>query len=71
MSSTHLRSLTSQSSRQLDVLLLDSDPLGVDGTQVGVLKERDQVSLDGLLQSSDSRGLESLSLIHISEPTRH
>lgn len=54
-----LRSLTSQSSGQLDVLLLDGNSLGVDGTQVSVLKQGDQVSLNGFLQSTDGRGLES------------
>ena len=54
-----LRSLASQSSGQLDVLLLDGDSLGVDGTQVGVLKQGDQVGLNGLLQSTNGRGLES------------
>jgi len=31
----------------------------VDGAQVGVLEERDKVSLNGLLESTDSRGLEA------------
>jgi hypothetical protein len=31
----------------------------VDGAQVGVLKERDEVSLNGLLESADGRGLEA------------
>ena len=39
--------------------LTDGDTLGVDGTQVGVLKERDEVSLNGLLESTDGRGLEA------------
>lgn len=38
---------------------LDGDTLGVDGTQVGVLKEGDEVRLDGLLQSTDGGGLEA------------
>lgn len=38
---------------------LDGDTLGVDGTQVGVLKERDEVRLNRLLKSTDSRRLES------------
>jgi hypothetical protein len=32
---------------------LDGDTLGVDGAQVGVLKERDKVGLNGLLESAD------------------
>lgn len=31
----------------------------MDGAQVGVLEERDKVSLNGLLESTDSRGLEA------------
>ena len=54
-----LSSLSSDSSGQLDVLGHDGDSLGVDGTQVGVLKETNKVSLTSLLESHDSRGLES------------
>ncbi|KAH3671028.1 hypothetical protein OGAPHI_000739 [Ogataea philodendri] len=54
-----LGSLASESSSELDIFLLDGDSLGVDGTQVGVLKQGDEVSLNGLLQSTDSGGLES------------
>lgn len=38
---------------------LDGDTLGVDGAQVGVLKEGDEVRLDGLLQGTDGGGLEA------------
>ena len=38
---------------------LDSNTLGVNGAQVGVLEKRDEVGLDGLLESTDSRRLES------------
>merc|ERR1719352_357761 len=44
---------------QLDVLGHDGDPLGMDGTEVGVLKETNQVSLTGLLESHHGRALES------------
>ena len=54
-----LSSLSSDSSGQLDVLGHDGDSLGVDGAQVGVLKETNKVSLTSLLESHDSRGLES------------
>ena len=37
----------------------DGDTLGVDGAQVGVLEERDEVSLNGLLESTDGRALEA------------
>jgi len=43
----------------LDVLALDGDTLGVDGAKVGVFKEGDEVSLNGLLESADGRGLEA------------
>jgi len=37
----------------------NGDTLGVDGAQVGVLEERDEVSLNGLLKSTDGRALEA------------
>ena len=43
----------------MDVLGLDSDTLGVDGAQVGVLEEGDEVGLDRLLESADGGGLEA------------
>ena len=43
---------------QLDVLGHDGDALGVDGAQVGVLEQADQVGLAGLLQGADGRRLE-------------
>ena len=43
---------------QLDVLGHDGHALGMDGAQVGVFKETDQVSLGGLLEGHDGRGLE-------------
>jgi hypothetical protein len=55
----NLSSLATNASCQLDVLRHDGDTLGVDGAQVGVLEETDQVGLAGLLESSDSRRLES------------
>ena len=54
-----LSPLASDSASQLDVLGHNGDTLGVDGAQVGILKETDQVSLAGLLQSHDSRALET------------
>ena len=44
-----LGSFASQSSGQLDVLLLDGNSLCVDGTQVGVFEKGDQVGFDGFL----------------------
>ena len=55
----HLSTLSADTSCQLDVLGHDGDTLGVDGAQVGVLKQTDEVSLAGLLQSHDGRALET------------
>ncbi len=44
---------------KLDVLGHDGDTLGMNGTQVGVLKEINQGSLRCLLESHYSRGLEA------------
>ena len=38
---------------------LDGDTLGVDGAQVGVLEEGDEVSLNGLLERTDGGALEA------------
>ena len=54
-----LRSLTTETTSKLNVLRLDGDTLGMDGAEVGVFEEGDEVSLDGLLESTDGRGLES------------
>jgi hypothetical protein len=51
----HLRSFTTEAASELDVLALDSDTLGVDGAEIGVLKEGDEVGLNGLLKSADGR----------------
>ena len=42
-----------------EILGLDGNTLGVDGSQVGVLEEGDEVSLGGLLESHHSRRLEA------------
>merc|ERR1712131_566456 len=51
--------LATDATDQLDVLGHDGDTLGVDGAQVGVLKQADEVSLISLLESHDSAGLET------------
>lgn len=56
---THLGSLTTETAGELDVLGLDCDTLGMDGAKVGVLKERDEIGFDGLLESTDGGGLEA------------
>ena len=58
-SGVSLSSLSADAAGQLDVFGHDGDPLGVDGAQVGVLEEADQVSLAGLLQSHDGGALEA------------
>ena len=45
--------------RGLDVLGHDGDALGVDGAQVGVLEEADEVRLGRLLEGEDGGGLEA------------
>ena len=41
----------------MDVLALDGDTLGVDGAEIGIFEEGDEVGLDGLLEGADGRGL--------------
>jgi len=57
--SAHLRALTTETAGKLDVLGLDGDTLGVDGAEIGVFEQRDEVGLDGLLESTDGRRLEA------------
>ena len=54
-----LRALTAETAGELDVLALDGDTLGVDGAEVGVLEEGDEVSLNGLLERTDGGALEA------------
>ena len=54
-----LSTLAADSAGQLDVLGHDGDALGVDGAQVGVLEETDEVSLRRLLKGHDGRALEA------------
>ena len=58
-SNENLSSLSTDSSGKLDVLWHDGDTLGMDGAQVGVLKQTNQISLTGFLESHDSRALEA------------
>merc|ERR1739846_224396 len=51
--------LSPDSPGQLDVLWHDGHTLGVDGAQVSVLEQTNQVRLTGLLKSSNSSRLES------------
>ena len=43
----------------------DCHPLGVDGAEVGVLEEGDEVRLGGLLESDDGGSLESEIILEI------
>ena len=51
--------LATDAARELDVLGHDGHTLGVDGAEVGVLEEADEVSLGGLLEGEDGGGLEA------------
>ena len=57
--SIDLRALAADASCQVDVLGHDGHALGVDGAQVGVLEQANQVGLGCLLQSQDGGGLEA------------
>ncbi|EEE65135.1 hypothetical protein OsJ_20208 [Oryza sativa Japonica Group] len=54
-----LSALAADPARELDVLGHDGDALGVDGAQVGVLEQPDEVRLRGLLQGGDGGALEA------------
>jgi len=54
----NLGTLSTDTASKLDILWHNGDTLGVDGTQVGVLKQSNEVSLTGLLESSNSSRLE-------------
>ncbi len=54
-----LRPLSTETTGELEVLRLDSDTLSVDSSQVGVLKEGDEVGLGCLLKSHNGGRLES------------
>ena len=51
--------LTTDSAGELHILGHDGDSLGVDGAKVGVLEEANHVSLRGLLEGENGRGLET------------
>jgi len=55
----NLSTLATDTAGQLDVLGHDGHTLGVDGAQVGVLEQTDQVSLAGFLQGHDGGALEA------------
>lgn len=51
--------LSPQATSELEILWLDSDTLGMDGSQVGVFEEGDEISLSSFLESHNGRGLEA------------
>jgi len=53
-----LGAFSTNAASELDVLGHDGDALGVDGAEVGVLEQADEVGLGGLLEGHDGRGLE-------------
>ena len=54
-----LGAFSADSTGELDVLGHDGDPLGVDGTQIGVLEQTDQIGLAGFLKGHHGRALEA------------
>ena len=56
---TSLSALSTNAAGQLDVLGHDCHSLGVNGAQVGVLEQTNKISFAGLLQSHNSRALET------------
>jgi histone H3 len=55
----NLSTFTTDSAGQLDVLWHDGDSLGVNGAQVGIFEETNQVCLAGFLEGSNSGALEA------------
>merc|ERR1711895_36749 len=55
----NLSTFATDTAGKLGVLGHDGDTFGVDGAQVGVFEEPDEVSLRSFLESHDCRGLES------------
>ena len=66
-----LCTFASDTSGKLDVLGHDGDTLGVDGTQVGILKQSDEVRLTGLLQHKTFKGFSHASCLDIKSGTIH
>jgi hypothetical protein len=58
-SPSRLGALSTDAAGELDVLGHNGDALGVDGAQVGILKQAHQVGLRSLLQGEDGRALEA------------
>jgi len=54
-----LRALSADAAGELDVLGHDGDALSVDGAEVGVFEEADEVGLGGFLEGEDGAALEA------------
>lgn len=67
----NLRALSTDASCQLDVLGHDRDPLGVNSAEVGVLEQRHEVGLGGLLQRLDGGGLEAEVVLEVLRDLPH
>ena len=60
-----LGALSTDAAGELDVLGHDGDALGVDGAEVGVLEDADDVGLGGFLEGQKGLRLEPELMIHI------
>ena len=56
---TLCRTLAAQPPCEGEILRLDGDTLGVNGSQVGVFEERNEVGFGGFLKSHNGRRLEA------------
>jgi histone H3 len=63
--------VTSNSLGELEVFGHDSHSLGVDGAEVGILKERNEVSFGSFLESKHCLALESNLLLELSRDLSH
>lgn len=54
-----LRSLAPQSAGESKIFWLNRDTLGMDGGQVGIFEQRDEICLGSFLQSHNGRRLET------------
>ena len=55
----NLSPLTPDSSSELDILRHNSNPLGMNGTKIGIFKEPNEISLSRLLKSRNSAALKT------------
>jgi hypothetical protein len=63
-----LRALTTDTSRQLDILWHDRNTLGVNGAKIRIFEQSNEVGLRRFLQSSDGSSLETeISLVVLSD----